>query len=154
MSQLKVLRDYIETQISSVSPDIGPVYPRHIYVTTEQGFKALCKHRDTLRVWMFTREATPATPGAGNLYEREHKVVIRGYYAVQDDRDSELDIQDHAELIVEALEADAYLGGKVKLVTPVTVQDITHVRFGGVLCHRAHLVLTAKEWRSRVGTTA
>ncbi len=157
MSDLKIIRDYLATQIASI-PEVGIVHDYHRYSTNLTDLKNLCKYRDSIRVWMITREAAPATPAAddeqadgGNVYRVTHVFLIRGYTQVEDGQASELTHHDLCEQIVEKLDGDYSLGKNAPFgSSPVSLRRTNHVMFAGVLCHHSELVLEVYEVRARV----
>jgi hypothetical protein len=148
LSDLKEIRDYLQGQIQGI-PDIGVVHNYHRYTDNAADLRALFKFRSGIRGWTITRESAAIGGGGGQTYSRDHGIVIRGYHQVQDGQASELTFQALCDLIVEKVEDDPRLGGNAQGSSPIEIRRITHVMFGGVLCHHAEMFMTAKEVRAR-----
>jgi hypothetical protein len=132
-------------------PGIGRVHQRQVYAdregTLRELYQATLSDGSTqLRGWHLTRISQRETSD-GAMNRIESRWAIRGYLALAEERESELELDDLIDAISTAFQADWNLGGVVGGIdvdeeSGIQVEDQGPVLFAGVLCHEARLILT------------
>jgi hypothetical protein len=152
MSTLSIIRDAIAQKHRSVT-DVGIVHAHERFTRDEEKFRALFVVKTAnvpqqVRGWWWrrvgTQEKTLNTGTVMNVPTWE----CRGYMALNDANQSELEFDELIEAFRDLVRADPTLGG-VCDPNPgeedgVQVLDSGPVMFCGVLCHSA--VLQLKTW--------
>lgn len=94
---------------------------------------------------MFARKATPAVRDNMPTLRRDHKILIRCIYGLQDLVGSERTFQALVEAIQAAFDSDNTLGGTAHDSGPAQVEIVENRQFGKVLCHWAEISIEVRE---------
>lgn len=152
---LKDIREQIKVILCGVS-GIGVVHDYMRFSNNWGKFISLFKDADgKINGWMFTRKKTPKSLQTKGDSNRTHHFVLYGFYALQDDQESEIVFQDLIEAIDAKFASYDTLNGTCFCCSPTQdaqdkadgIQvDVVEVRmFGDVLCHYAELSLYVQE---------
>lgn len=150
MSMLADHRAALATLMNTV-PGVGLVHTYEPYARTEQAFRALYGWTTPagavqVRGWHIRRTATRERElGVGRTFNA-HTWQVRGFMALDEAGETELEFDELIEAIRQAYRADPTLGGVAPLSPAegagIDVTDSRPVVFAGVLCHSAVLQLT------------
>ena len=143
MSEAAIIAQ-LKTILEGVS-GIGTVYAYEPYTPDLRRFKELFVAGGRVNAVTVTREATRAVERTNTQVERQHRFVIRWYYAVDTEGTTETAFQALLEAAFTALLDNYTLGGTAETSTPLQVDSVRPVMFAGVLCHRAEMSLEAQE---------
>lgn len=159
MSNLETIRAAIGATMKRV-PAIGIVQPYERYAKAESDFRAFYQVGEEkarqIRGWLIRRGATRQTAFLSTQVRVEHDWKIRGFLGVQDDKASEIVMDDLVEKLVREFRLDLTLGGTVEARfdtdQPVGLQlaESGPVMFAGVLCHGVSLDLTTRHYESAI----
>lgn len=140
-------------------PDVGVVHSYQRYAADLRSLAALYVSETAgglqLRGWYVSRVGTAETSAVPGAYAVTHDWVIRGYMALDDAGQSEIEFDRLVERIRDAFRGDDALGGLVGSVVfggqnedeQAGVQaQLEPVMFAGVLCHAAHLTLRTRTY--------
>lgn len=138
------IRAQVASILSSV-PGMGVVHQYERYAADYSAFLSLFKHQDKINGWVITRRGVPTRLAAHQVEDREHQLLLRGYYGLADSAASEHTFQQLVEDVQDAFKHDLTLGGACLKAGPVQVDVIEPRLFGTVLCHVAELSLSVRE---------
>jgi hypothetical protein len=152
MSKTRQIRAAIVATLRTV-PDVGQVHDYERYAASRTGLQAMYSadggEQDVLLGWFVRRRSF----SAGRIAPGKRRVTtqweITGYRALADAMQSELAMDALVDAIADAFEANAALGGLVRVrqqADPAGVEliDFAPVMFAGVLCHAAAMRLVTE----------
>lgn len=142
-----LVRSAIADLLKSVD-GIGEVHTYERYVKAQAKFRALYEKNGTVNGWNIRRKSFQQRPFADQVQIVETRWRIEGFYALQDEQESEILFDTLIDKISATFRDNDTLNGKVvtcTLPTSAGIQlvDSGPVRFAGILCHGAELGLSA-----------
>ena len=140
----QAMRDAIYNTVSGVA-GTGIVHKFQRFATQESKLRELYISNGKLRGWHISR---PARGLIRTDFERRFDLsdtwLLRGFLALADGNESELEFDTVLDNLHAALLADPTLGGRVEYTAvsslSANIQDAGPVMFAGVLCHSAKIV--------------
>lgn len=142
------IRAAIVSVVGGVS-GIGQVYGRRRWATKRSQVKALfLDDNDILNVWFVRRTKAPGRHSAQgpSLEDRQHHYEIEGFYALNDEGDSETHFNALVEAVCAAFRSAYQLSGTCEDNSPVSVDEVDYRMFQGVLCHYGRLGMDCLEF--------
>ena len=129
--------------VSGISP---LVYTRERWASQASAVRSLYVTKGRLHAWTITRQSsTENRLATGHENERRHTLVIRGYYALDDEADSETTFQALIEGICTTFRVLPNLNAQVATSEPIQVELVEPRMFCETLCHYAELRLETLE---------
>ncbi len=146
-SSYVLIAERIAARIAGI-PNVGKVHSYQRHVNDPEKRSALFKDtgNDRLSVWMISRSSFGDQQYASTANEINSEYVIRGYMAVDDDRQSEHVFQKLVDAISEEFRPQDDLDGSVEMAGPIQAPAIGYVDWSGVLVHSAELRLPVREF--------
>lgn len=148
MSKSRAIKAAIAADLAAVAGlSATTIHPRSRATTGEDDsrFRALHVVGDRVNTWEIEREGWSASWRAtNNTAEILDSYVIRCWYGMSDDDDSEDDFSELLEDVAAVLLADHHLGATVHTCSPASARLVGHAMKGPYLCHYAELTLTAR----------
>lgn len=147
---LSTIRAKIKAILEEVTDVGSKVYDYERWAKTWQEYLELFKSNGIIKGWTITRRATPEISKTPSSNVRTHTFIIHGFYSLDDSAASETTFQDIIENIATAFRSEITLGGTAFDCSPLQVDSVGAVMFGGVLCHFCELRLLVQEeeqWR-------
>ena len=83
-------------------------------------------------------------------FHRVYRLLIEGYYGLDDSQATELTFQAFIETILDAFDSDPKLGGNCNMTWPMEVQAVRDGFYGGYGVHYCELVLLIRMRRDRI----
>ena len=141
--------DAIAFRIAQVE-NTGRVWTRQRNLIKPEVFKDACVNPTTgiVSSWMISRKARGDVQSANQSNTIRHTFYLRGYYGLEDNRETELLFNTVVDNLCEAFRPQSSLGSIIELIEPVQVLDIDYRELHGVLCHFAECTLTVQEFVS------
>lgn len=142
-----LIAEKLAARIAAV-PNVGKVHSYQRHVNDPEQRHALFKDtaNERLSVWMISRSSFGDQQYASTANEINSEYIIRGYMAVDDDRQSEHIFQKLIDAISDVFRPQDDLDGVVELTGPIQVSAIGYVDWAGVFVHSAELRLTVREF--------
>ena len=105
---------------------------------------------ETVRTWMISRSAVTEDQATGMSSEIHHTMTMRGYLAVQDGRETEVEFQAIIDAVMAAFRPQDRLAVKpvVEVHFPAQAEEIGYAMLAGVLCHYAELTMELLEYKT------
>jgi len=156
MSVVLAHRQALAALIGAV-PMAGLVHDHEPYAAQEAAFRTkylwtLPSGARQVRGWFIRRTGTRETELGVARVLNMHTWQVRGFMALDDAADTEIEFDELIEAIRKAYRADPTLGGAADLSPAdgagINVTDSRPVVFCGVLCHSAVLTLTTHAYLS------
>ncbi|MFQ5896242.1 MAG: hypothetical protein ACE5JJ_10590 [Nitrospinota bacterium] len=143
---LAAIRSQIKVVLEGVA-GMGKVYDYSPYALTKSKWESLFLAGGRLHFWSITRERTAERPFASGQVERAHGMLIRAFYALDEDAasPSEKTFQDLLEAAASALRSSPTLNGAAESSGPPQVRLVDWRLFSDVLCHYAEMALEVRE---------
>ena len=150
---LDAIRTQVKTTIETVS-GIGKVYDYERYTHDWKQYNRLFTKNDKLNTWQIERPTftrwIEATSGASTGVERVvHHLVIRGFYALNDELESEKTFQDLMEAVTQVFRSDATLNSTAETIIESRSMPMTGTIYkdflGAVLCHIGEINISIQE---------
>jgi len=95
---------------------------------------------------MISRKARRDTQSSNVSNTIQHDFYLRGYYGLEDAKETELLFNKIVDGVCEAFRPQGSLDGIIELIEPVQVSDIDYRELHGVLCHFAECTITVQEY--------
>lgn len=145
MSEHRILRTAIAAKIQSL-PNVGQVHLYERYAAAEKALRAIYATGDRMIGWLIRRTGRREDAAHDEVYTDWE---IRGYLAFDDAAESELQIDDLVDSIIDAFRMDPRLGRllltpKDKASIVPDLADSGPCMFAGVLCHGVKLTYTTR----------
>lgn len=145
---LATIRTQVKTILEGVS-GIGLVHEYVRWATTWEKFLEFFKtSSNKINGATITRVQTPETCESSDHNSRRHSFLIRMYYGLKDDDESEITFQLLVENTCAAFRAKRTLNSTAEDSGPPQVEILELRMFGTVLCHYAEISLDAEEFES------
>lgn len=137
-------------RVLSTAEGVGRVHPLRVFAHTPEALEANYTSDGVLNGWTISRESAPETHiGLDNTHARENVFVIRGFFALDAETDSELRFNEILENICNAFAPSSDLGEEIESHDPLDIRSIDYVSFGNTTAHYCELVLTVYELLDR-----
>ena len=149
------MRNALHATVAAV-PGTGIVHKYQRFAAQESKLRELYTSNGKLNGWYISR---PARGMSRADFERRFDLsdtwVLRGFLALSDERESEIEFDSVLDSLQDALTADPTLGGLVEYTAvsslEANIQDSGPVMFAGVLCHSAKIVFSIRYRRRTEG---
>jgi len=140
---LGIIRTKIKTKLEAIT-DIKNVYDYKRYCNDWATYQDLFVKDDKVNTWEIERTSFAATGhgGNGNVEDKTHNFIIRGFYSVLDSLATEKTFQDIVEAIVSDFIDDPTLGGTAKQVHYPITGELRIGKLGNVMCHIVEIHIT------------
>lgn len=137
---LSIIRTKIKTKLEAIST-VKSVYDFRRYCNDWATYQDLFVKDDRVNTWEIERVSFSAVGhgGSGDVEDKTHNFIIRGFYSVLDSLATEKTFQDIVESIVSDFINDPTLGGTAKQVHYPITGELRIGKLGSVLCHIAEL---------------
>lgn len=147
------MRDSLYIAVSGVA-GTGVVHKYQRFAAQESKLRELYTSGGKLRGWYITRPARWRARGDfESRFDLADTWVLRGFLALADERESEIEFDTVLDSLQDALTADPTLGGLVEYTAvsslEANIQEAGPVMFAGVLCHSAKIVFNIR-YRQRI----
>ncbi len=142
---LSIIRTKIKTKLEAIA-NVKSVYDFRRYCNDWAAYQDLFVKDDRVNTWEIERVSFEAHShgGYGNVEDKTHNFIIRGFYSVLDSLATEKTFQDIVEAIVSNFINDPTLGGTaIQVHTPIT-GELRIGKLGSVMVHVAeiHVAIT------------
>ena len=140
---LSTIRSKIKTKLEALT-DVKNVYDYKRYCNDWATYQDLFVKGEKVNTWEIERISFEAIGhGApGDVEDKIHNFIIRGFYSVLDSLATEKTFQDIVESIVSNFIADPTLGGTANRVHYPLTGELKIGKLGGVLCHIVEIHIT------------
>jgi hypothetical protein len=141
------IRAQLKSILESVE-GIGKVHDYQRWTKDWKKFLELFKDGDNkLNGWIITLgDTNEALYVATGVNMATHELLIKGYYGLKDEAESEKVFIDLIEKIRTALRSNHNLNGSCLTSDPPATLEVTHDKLGGVLVHKGVISLKVKEY--------
>ncbi len=136
------IRAAVASILSSV-PGMGVVHQYERHAADWDKFLSLFRHQDKINGCTITRRGVSAIRPARSVEDRNHRLLIRAYYGINDSAGSEHTFQALVDAVLDDFPDEVLIEETVYDFGPVQVETIEPRLFGSVLCHYAELALDA-----------
>ena len=148
-SDYDAIRLEIRSQMLQVT-NIGQIHLRRRLTRFWENIFKRHKQDGRLNTWEITRTAVgqdlnsaQGAAGTEPFFHDTHEILIRGFMAVKDEKDTETTFQQVVDDIRLRIQLNNRLNGAVLLPKQLQVPTIDHETFGGVLCHFVEMTYEA-----------
>ena len=128
---------------------INKVYDYQRWTADRAVYAALFKDTDKIHFWCISRRAVTDTRRYTEQVDDVHRIVIRGYMALDDSEATEKTFQDLIDTVRQTLRQNYTILGTAHNSGPEINTIIEHRVFGEVLCHYCEVELPVRERKAK-----
>ncbi len=154
MSSQLIIREALQALLLTV-PNIGSVHKFERYANRNSEFKAFYEAQvngqKQIRGWYISLKKRKSTSQITGVFHNRDFWLVRGYMSVSDESETELELDDLVEQLIQLIKQNDSLGGVVDTciddqanTAGLQLEESGHVMLSGVLCHDRILTLTTR----------